>query len=416
MSTTSASPVFAPFAVKSFRFQWPADLAVAWAFEMEALILGWYVLVATGSVKLLVLYGAVQWAGSLFSPMFGVAGDRFGHRRILCVTRATYAVLASILTVLTLSGQLVPWHVFTIATIVGLIRPSDMVMRNALIAQIMPPPTLLGALSLSRTTTDTARIAGALAGAGGVAVFGMGAAYVVITSLYALSFVLSLRVAAPPPRAADAAVRPTPLRDLREAFTYVWARPDLLGAMTVAFFVNLLAFPFFLGLLPYIAKEVYAVGQAGLGYLAASFALGGLIGSLAISARRVPMAAGRTMLWAGAAWFVTVLVFAHASNFAFGLVMLLVAGVFQNLCLMPLAALMLHRSEPHMRGRVMGMRMLAIWGLPAGLLLSGPLIGSLGFAATASLYAGLGLVLMLVIAMVWRRALWDPAAPANGRD
>jgi MFS family permease len=416
MSTTSASPVFAPFAVKSFRFQWPADLAVAWAFEMEALILGWYVLTATGSVKLLVLYGAVQWAGSLFSPMFGVAGDRFGHRRILCATRATYAVLASILTALTLSGQLVPWHVFTIATIVGLIRPSDMVMRNALIAQIMPPPTLLGALSLSRTTTDTARIAGALAGAGGVALFGMGAAYVVITSLYALSFLLSLRVAAPPPRAAGTAVRPTPLRDLREAFTYVWARPDLLGAMTVAFLVNLLAFPFFLGLLPYIAKEVYVVGQAGLGYLAAAFALGGLIGSLAISASRAPLAAGRTMLWAGAAWFATVLVFAHATHFGFGLVMLVAAGIFQNLCLMPLAALMLRRSEPHMRGRVMGMRMLAIWGLPSGLLLSGPLIGNIGFAATASLYAGLGLLLTLAITLRWRRALWDPAAPANRRD
>jgi hypothetical protein len=33
--------------VRSFRFQWPADLLTSWAFEMEALILGWYVLVTT---------------------------------------------------------------------------------------------------------------------------------------------------------------------------------------------------------------------------------------------------------------------------------------------------------------------------------------------------------------------------------
>ena len=32
------------------RFQWPADLLMSWAFEMETLILGWYVLVETGSV------------------------------------------------------------------------------------------------------------------------------------------------------------------------------------------------------------------------------------------------------------------------------------------------------------------------------------------------------------------------------
>ena len=42
--------MLAPFAVRSFRFQWPADLATSWAFEMEALILSWYVLVETGSV------------------------------------------------------------------------------------------------------------------------------------------------------------------------------------------------------------------------------------------------------------------------------------------------------------------------------------------------------------------------------
>ncbi|MDH4325886.1 MAG: arabinose ABC transporter permease, partial [Betaproteobacteria bacterium] len=42
---------FAPFRVRSFRFQWPADLATSWAFEMEALILGWYVLTTTGSVQ-----------------------------------------------------------------------------------------------------------------------------------------------------------------------------------------------------------------------------------------------------------------------------------------------------------------------------------------------------------------------------
>ncbi|MGH7413252.1 MAG: MFS transporter, partial [Candidatus Rokuibacteriota bacterium] len=45
--------MLASFRVKSFRFQWPADLLTSWAFEMETLILGWYVMVQTGSVLLL---------------------------------------------------------------------------------------------------------------------------------------------------------------------------------------------------------------------------------------------------------------------------------------------------------------------------------------------------------------------------
>src|SRR5687768_6134901 len=117
-----------PFAVRSFRFQWPADLFTSWAFAMEALILGWYILSTAGSVQQLVVVAALGWLGSLFSPFFGIAGDRMGHRTLLCLTRCIYALLAAVLAALTLSDALRPWHVFAIAALAGLIRPSDMVM------------------------------------------------------------------------------------------------------------------------------------------------------------------------------------------------------------------------------------------------------------------------------------------------
>lgn len=410
--TALRAPALAPFRVASFRFQWPADLATSWAFEMETLILGWYVLATTGSVKLLVLFGALQWAGALFSPLFGVAGDRFGHRRLLLVTRLGYALLAAILMVLALGGLLVPWHVFVIAGLAGLVRPSDTVMRNALIAQTMPAPHLLGALSLSRVTIDTARIAGALAGAAGGALFGIGPAYVAITLFYLVSFVLTLRVEGRPAHHGALPVA-TPLADLRLAFAYVWQRPAVLGAMVLAFLINLLAFPFYLGLLPYVAKEVFQAGQTGLGYLAAAFALGGLLGSLALGARHRPLPAGRAMLAAALAWFGLVLVLAHTSVLAVGLPLMVLTGMVQNICLMPLAAVMLRESEDHMRGRVMGMRMLAIWGLPAGLLAAGPLIGRFGFTAVASAYALLGLAATLAMLIAWNAALWRREARVN---
>ena len=36
------SAMLAPFQVRSFRFQFPADLATSWGIEMENLVLGWY--------------------------------------------------------------------------------------------------------------------------------------------------------------------------------------------------------------------------------------------------------------------------------------------------------------------------------------------------------------------------------------
>ena len=398
-----------PFSVRSFRFQWPADLATSWAFEMEALILGWYVLEATGSVQQLVLVAALAWLGSLFSPFFGVVGDRIGHRALLCLTRGAYAVLAALLAVLTLTETLRPWHVFAIAALGGLMRPSDMVMRHVIVSQTMQPAMLLGALGISRTTSDTARVAGALTGTAGVALIGMGAAYAVVTLMYIVAFLLTLGVA----RGRAQATVAHPLAELKQGFSYVWHKGDLLGAFAMAFLVNLLAYPFFLGLLPYVAKDVFALDQAGLGYLAVSFWGGALIGSVTVGAGRFPLRAARTMLWSGALWFLALLLFGQTTTLGIGLVLLFITGFVQSFCLTPLAAVMLRSSEEAMRGRVMGVRMLAIWGLPLGLLASGPIIAGLGYSATTLLYAGLGLAATLAIAYRWRQALWHRSAAAN---
>jgi len=418
-SPAARASALAPFHVRSFRFQWPADLATSWAFEMEALILGWYVLTATGSVQQLVILGALAWLGSLFSPFFGAAGDRFGVRALLCATRGGYALLAAVLSVLTLSGALAPWHVFAIAAIAGLMRPSDMAMRMVLVGQTIRPEMLMGALGISRTTSDTARIAGALAGTGGVALIGMGPAYVVVTAMYVTAFLLSLGVAGTGPRAAP--IKPESaaakaIAGLMQAVHYVWNKPDLLGALSMAFLVNLLAFPFFLGLLPYVAKDVFAIGQSGLGYLAAAFASGALAGSLLVGSSHLPLRAGRVMLWSAAIWFLAILLFGQNRSIGAGLVLLFVSGLVQSFCLTPLAAVMLRASSDEMRGRVMGLRILAIWGLPAGLLAAGPIIAGFGYAATTLLYAGLGLAATAAIGYRWRGALWQRSAAANSHS
>ena len=406
------SAALAPFRVRSFRFQWPADLCTSLSFEADMLILGWYILATTGSVEQLVAFGAIIWVGSVFSPFLGMTGDRIGLRALLCITRAIYAVLAGTLTVLTLSETLRPWHVFVVMGIAGLIRPSDQAIRNLLVGQTMRPDMLMGALGLSRSTQDIAKLTGALLGAGGVVLFGMGPAYVVVTALYVASFFLSLGVASSPRHASH-------LRDvltrMKDAARYVWSKEDLLGSFSIALLVNLLAYPFILGLLPFAAKEVYGIGQSGLTYLALAFALGALTGSVLVGANRVPLRYGRSMLWNSGLWFLTILVFGQTSWLPLGLAMLFLMGVTQSFCLLPVAAVMIRTSSPEMRARVMGIRVLAIWGLPLGLLIAGPIIAKVGYAACTLLYSGLGLVATLAIGYRWRAALWQPSAPANSR-
>jgi len=48
LSAVVDTSVLAPFRVRNYRFEWAADLATPWAFEIERLILGWYVLSKMG--------------------------------------------------------------------------------------------------------------------------------------------------------------------------------------------------------------------------------------------------------------------------------------------------------------------------------------------------------------------------------
>src|ERR1700730_12503750 len=233
----SGSAPLAPFRVRSFRFQFPADLLVSWGSEMEILVRGWYILVETGSVLLLSLFWALQYLGTLLAPLFGMAGDRLSHRAILCTMRLIYAGLALSLMALAFAGVLRPFHVFVIATLSGLVRPSDQTMRNALIADTIPAERLMPGMGVSRTTQDSARIAGSRAGAGLFAVFGMGPVYLVISLFYACGFLLTLGVAGA--RSAFAGARPTVWRDLIEGLAYVWDTPASLASIWLALLVNL---------------------------------------------------------------------------------------------------------------------------------------------------------------------------------
>jgi MFS family permease len=409
----------APFRIRSYRFQWPADLLTSWAFEMETLILGWYVLVETNSVVMLTMFGALLYVGTLIAPIVGVWSDRLGHRNMLSAMRAIYALVAATLMILAFTGTLEPAIVLVLAAITGLVRPSDMGLRGALIADTMPPASLIAAMGIARTTSDTARIFGALTGAGMFAAIGIGPSYVAISVFYLLSAILTWNTVAPRSAAAEATAteeaenKPSPWRELWEGMLMVWNTPRLLAIVWYAFLFNFAVFPLTNGLMPYAAKEIFGTDQTGLGYLMASVAAGAFVGSIIMTRSGIRMELARTMIIAGVIWHILVLIFAQMTTLWAGIVMLMLCGFAQSLTMVCHTVILLSASSPRYRGRIMGVRMMAIYSLPLGLLAAGLLIGWIGFRATASLYAVVGLAFTVLIAVKWRASLWQSRTPAE---
>ena len=87
--------------------------------------------------------------------------------------RAYYGCIAVLIMVLGMTDNLTPYFVLALSLMAGLVRMSDLVMRNSLLGDTMPPEHLVRGFGLARTTQDSARIFGALAGAGLFAAFGI---------------------------------------------------------------------------------------------------------------------------------------------------------------------------------------------------------------------------------------------------
>ncbi|MGI9475517.1 MAG: MFS transporter [Hyphomicrobiaceae bacterium] len=411
MTPRKSAQVLAPFRSRDYRFQWVSDLATSWALEMEIIILGWYVLVTTGSVFWLSAIASMNYGGTLLAPLFGLVGDRIGHRNLLCLMRASYAVLGATLLFLFLTEQATIPAIFIIAGLLGLVRPSDIGVRSALVAHTIPPHRLAGAVALSRTTHDSARIVGALSGGGLFAAFGITAAYMLVCACYVVGLIMTLAISAPA-RGKSTAPR-SPLRDFAEGLNYVWRTPHIQAGMWLACLVNFSAFPLSMGLMPYVAKNIYGLDQNGLGMLVASFAVGAFAGSIVMALIRRSLSSGRLMLATCVVWHAFLFAFVFTTDPRHGMALLVAAGFMQSFSMISLAFMLLRTSDPEIRGRVMGVRMLAIYSLPIGLLLAGTLIPRIGYVATAAGYAGSGIVLTLWIAYYWRRSVWVPSGAAN---
>src|SRR5205807_3226089 len=137
-----------------------------------------------------------------------------------------------------------------------------------------------------------------------------------ITSFYVIGTVLMLGDTAPLRRimlamTPEEAAGKSPWRDLKEGLAHTWNTPILLALVSLAFLTNGSAFPLTNGLMPYVAKNVYMVGQTGLGLLVASFAGGALLGSIILSNVSGGTRLTRLMMVAAVIWYAMLLAFAQ---------------------------------------------------------------------------------------------------------
>ena len=246
-----------------YKFVWSSEALNLWAIEMEIIVLAMFVLRDTGSPLLVGLVGALKFAGTLLGPLYGLLVDRFDRKWLQVFVRVFGVVLAVILTALIITDTLVLWHAYALVTAGSMVRMLDLVLVQALTADAVPAHSLHGAVGLSRSTLDGARVVGSIAGGTIFELVGLDWAYITITILYLLSTLAALKVSS---RAVRERVNTESIRSgLSEGLRYVRKSELLPGLIFFSFLIEFSAFPIVNGLMTVIGDELYDLGGTGIG-------------------------------------------------------------------------------------------------------------------------------------------------------
>ncbi len=375
----AAHPMLRAFAHRDFRLFLGGQLVSLIGTWMQSLAQSWLVYRLSGSALMLGLVGfAGQIPVFLLAPLGGSLADTRSRHRIILLTQTASMLLAFVLAGLTLTEQVRYWHVFVLASLLGVVNAVDVPARQAFLVELVGREDLMNAIALNSSMFNGARIAGpALAGVL-VAALGEGWCFLLnaVSYIAVLAGLLMMSPRPAPPLASDG----TPLDRMFKGLQYSARTPPIRALLLLLGLVSLAGMPYSV-LMPIFADEVLHTGAWGLGVLTGASGLGALAGALLLASRRNVRGLGSWIAWATAGSGTALCCFAISRSFWLSAVLLVAIGFAMIVQTAASNTLIQAMVPDELRGRVMASYSMMFMGMaPFGALLAGVLAGHLGAA------------------------------------
>jgi predicted MFS family arabinose efflux permease len=360
---------------------------------MQDTALPWLVLERTHSPVLVGLLVFCRYGPFAVLGLYGgVVADRFDNRRVLIAAEAAAMVFAVVLTFIAFSGAAPLWAVYALTIGLGISLAFDNPNKYALIYRLVDREGLPNAISLSITLQNAARIVGPALGGVVIAAFGVGWCFLFNAASYVFLLVCLLLMRTSEMFAVD---RPdehgSPLRSLREGFSYARNSRELQALMGIAVVFGLFGFSAIRTLMPVLAAQTLHGGPQTFGALYGSYGAGAVMGGL-VSATLARASWRR--LFAGALTFsgVTVLL-APVPSAVLAAFLLALIGAAWTTWASQAQSIAVLAAPDRLRGRVISLFHFSLLvGVPFGGLLGGWLASAGGTELAFSVAGSAGLL------------------------
>jgi len=366
--------------------------------QMEGLVLSWYVLNLTNSPFLATLVPAARMALNFLALFSGAIADRASRQRVLATVEFAMTTLGLGMLVLIMSGFLEIWHIFAITLVGGLVRIFQMPAAQSLVADTLPDNRVANGTALTIMGRNLSTILGPLIGGVFFQIGGPSGAYTVIIALYSLSGACALLVRTDQTGASKQGESIFAL--VKEGLRYVKGEPVLWATLILAVAINLTGWPLHISLMPIFARDVLGTGSAGLGMLMSAFGIGALLGSSIWASIRNVGHTGRSLILAVLAWHLCMMAFSASTSIPLSLAIILFMGMSFASTQVLMTTLLLRSTATEFRGRVMGLRAMAINAFTLGSANSGVMAQKWSAPIAGSVNAVLGIVMTLTLAVM----------------
>ncbi len=367
---TRARGAFAALSYPNYRLWFFGQMTSLFGTWMQSTAQGYLVFELTRSPAYLgyvsFASGAAMWVFTLYG---GVIADRVPRRSLLVVTQGLSMALAFILSALTFTGVVAPWHIVVLAFSLGVVNAFDVPARQSFVIEMVGREDLTNAIALNSTMFNAAVAAGPAVGGITYALFGPGWCFAVngVSFVAVIAALLSMRLAP----SASPSRRSSAFADIREGLKAVRSDRAILALVVLVGAASMFGMSY-VTLMPAWAVRVLNGDARTNGLLQSARGLGALAAALGIaSLGRFRFRGG--LLTAGSILFPVMLVaFSFTRALPVSLAALLLVGA-ANITINSLAnSLVQTRTPDELRGRVMSIYNLFFMGLlPIGALLAG---------------------------------------------
>jgi MFS family permease len=358
---------FAALRYRNYRLWFTGQLVSLFGTWMQVTAQGYLVFQLTQSPAYLGYVGfAAGVPAWLFTLYGGVIADRMSRRMLLLITQTAMMILAFVLAGLVFAGLVQPWHIVTLAFLLGVANAFDGPARLAFVVELVEREDLTNAIALNATMFNLATATGPAMAGLTYALIGPAWCFM----LNGLSFLAAiwglLRMNLPPPK--PAAKRASTWADLAEGVRYILREPAIrtligLVGMTSMFGIS------FATLFPAWAVNVLGGDATTNGLLQSARGLGALLSALMLASLGRSRFKGKLLTLGMFAFPLLLLLFTFMRLLPLALLVLVGTGMAVILIMNIANALVQGLVPDALRGRVMSVYSLTFFGcMPLGAL------------------------------------------------